>query len=162
MSYEAISGSSPAQFSLKQRDELLPDLPQSLEQSAVSLLSCVAILTILCVFGLVCLVALSLKYRDATIRWASNQENCPSVSFKIFALEKTLCNRTCPKHGSSVAHEHGFRTYVSIMFENKAEITVLFCCEFGRKTTLTPLNEAKPRWWTTWLRRMWPVSVISF
>ena len=106
MSYEAISGSSPAQFSLKQRDELLPDLPQSLEQSAVSLLSCVAILTILCVFGLVCLVALSLKYRDATIRWASNhwfimtgvnlrrwnydQKNCPSISFKSFVLETPL------------------------------------------------------------------------
>ena len=70
MSYDATSGTllPAAQFrsSFDARD--VPRLPPSLEQSAVSLLSCVAILTILCVFGLVCLVALSLKYRHVTQR----------------------------------------------------------------------------------------------
>ena len=74
MNYDAISGTLPStqsQSAHLQRDEfLIPEIPPSLEQSAVSLVSCVAILTILCVFGLVCLVALSLKYRHVTQRWA--------------------------------------------------------------------------------------------
>ena len=73
MNYDAISGTLPSTQSLQQhhlqRDEfLVPEISPSLEQSAVSLVSCVAILTILCVFGLVCLVALSLKYRHVTQR----------------------------------------------------------------------------------------------
>lgn len=72
MNYDAISGTLPStqsQSAHLQRDEfLIPEIPPSLEQSAVSLVSCVAILTILCVFGLVCLVALSLKYRHVTQR----------------------------------------------------------------------------------------------
>jgi hypothetical protein len=46
----------------------------NIEQSAVSLLSCVAILTILCIFGIICLITISYKYRKRSTNTHRNSQ----------------------------------------------------------------------------------------